>query len=121
MHSGATLRSDILPGLGASVWWPCKDHAYDEPDSQTDRRSPCRNRLMDVSNGRLRRVTDNKDGTRTFEWFVANPINNYGVNVNIGNYARICRHAARRKRHCSRSIITYCRKTSKKPKFSSSR
>jgi aminopeptidase N len=42
--------------------------------------------LMDVSNGRLRKVTENQDGTKTFDWFVKNPINNYGINVNIGNY-----------------------------------
>lgn len=72
-------------GLGASVWWPCKDHMYDEPDSQAivvTVPAP----LMNVSNGRLRRTTENADGTRSFEWFVANPINNYGVNVNIADY-----------------------------------
>ncbi len=41
---------------------------------------------MDVSNGKLQRVIQNTDGTRTFEWAVSNPINNYGVNVNVGNY-----------------------------------
>jgi len=72
-------------GLGASVWWPCKDHAYDEPDSQAIEVTVPSN-LMDVSNGRLRHTSDNGDGTRTFEWFVKNPINNYGVNVNIAAY-----------------------------------
>jgi aminopeptidase N len=43
--------------------------------------------LMDVSNGRLRRTVENPDGSRTFEWFVTNPINNYGINVNIADYA----------------------------------
>ena len=41
---------------------------------------------MDVSNGRLRRVTTNADHTKTFDWYVSNPINNYGVNMNIGHY-----------------------------------
>lgn len=72
-------------GLGASAWWPCKDHMYDEPDSQAVNITVPRP-LIDVSNGRLRRVTDNPDGTRTFSWFVANPINNYGVNANIADY-----------------------------------
>lgn len=72
-------------GLGASVWWPCKDHGYDEPDSQAISITVPKN-LMDVSNGRLRRVTEHEDGTHTFEWFVVNPINNYGVNVNIAAY-----------------------------------
>lgn len=72
-------------GLGASVWWPCKDHMYDEPDSMlisVTVPAP----LIDVSNGRLREVKDNGDGTRTFHWFVSSPINNYGVNVNVGDY-----------------------------------
>lgn len=72
-------------GLGASAWWPCKDHAYDEPDSMGMTVTVPRG-LMDVSNGRLRRQTDNPDGTTTFEWAVRNPISNYGVNVNIGDY-----------------------------------
>ena len=70
-------------GLGASVWWPNKDHMYDEVDSmQISIKAP--KGLMDVSNGRLRKV--DKD-TNTYHWFVSNPINNYGVNINIGDYA----------------------------------
>ncbi len=42
--------------------------------------------LMDVSNGRLLSVKKLKDGTKTYHWYVANPINNYGVNINIGDY-----------------------------------
>lgn len=72
-------------GDGASLWWPCKDHMYDEPDSmQISVTVP--ERLTDVSNGRLRKVVQNTDGTKTYHWFVTNPINNYGVNVNVGDY-----------------------------------
>jgi aminopeptidase N len=42
--------------------------------------------LMDISNGRLRSVKNNSNRTKTYEWFVKNPINNYGVNVNVANY-----------------------------------
>lgn len=72
-------------GLGASAWWPCKDHMYDEPDSMAISVTVPED-LTDVSNGRLRRVTTNPDHTRTFDWYVANPINNYGVNLNIARY-----------------------------------
>ncbi len=73
-------------GDGASIWWPCKDHMYDEPDSmQISVRVP--ENLMDVSNGRLRRVEEHNDRTKTYHWFVSNPINNYGVNISIGDYA----------------------------------
>lgn len=72
-------------GDGASLWWPCKDHMYDEPDSMRISVT-VPDKLMDVSNGRLRKVVDNNDGTKTFHWAVTNPINNYGVNINIGDY-----------------------------------
>lgn len=73
-------------GLGASVWWPSKDYLGDEPDSQRVAiRIPTQ--MTDVSNGRLRSTTLNEDGTTTYEWFVASPINNYSVTVNAGRYA----------------------------------
>ena len=72
-------------GLGASVWWPNKDHPYDEPDSMLISVTNPKV-LTNVSNGRLRKLVDNKDNTVTSHWFVSNPINNYGVNINIGDY-----------------------------------
>ena len=72
-------------GLGASVWWPCKDSQYDEPDSMHITVT-VPDTLTEVSNGRLAAETKNNDGTKTFEWHVTNPINNYGVNVNIADY-----------------------------------
>ncbi|MFQ3296201.1 MAG: aminopeptidase N [Polaribacter sp.] len=71
-------------GLGASVWWPCKDHMYDEVESMRISVT-VPSHLMDVSNGRLESV-ENHGKTTTYNWFVNNPINNYGVNVNIGDY-----------------------------------
>ncbi|RYU91859.1 M1 family metallopeptidase [Emticicia agri] len=72
-------------GLGASAWWPCKDHMYDECDSMLISIT-VPEKLKDISNGRLRKVINNDNGTKTFEWFVKNPINNYGINMNVGNY-----------------------------------
>ncbi|HOU95945.1 MAG TPA: M1 family metallopeptidase [Bacteroidales bacterium] len=73
-------------GDGASLWWPCKDHMYDEPDSMLISVTVPDN-LIDVSNGRLRSVVPNKKNkTKTWNWFVSSPINNYGVNINIGDY-----------------------------------
>ncbi|MDO8972167.1 MAG: M1 family metallopeptidase, partial [Saprospiraceae bacterium] len=85
-ENGHPFIATSCQGLGASVWWPCKDHAYDEPDSQAISITVPLD-LINVSNGRLRRVTDHGDSTHTFDWFVSNPINNYGVNVNIARYA----------------------------------
>jgi aminopeptidase N len=83
--NGSAFIATSCQGLGASAWWPCKDHMYDEPDSMLMSITVPKS-LTDVSNGRLRKITDNPDGTRTFQWFVNNPINNYGVNINIADY-----------------------------------
>ena len=84
--NGLPFVASSCQGDGASLWWPCKDHMYDEPDSMLIRVTVPSN-LMDVSNGRLRSVVRNrKEKTTTYNWFVANPINNYGVNINIGDY-----------------------------------
>nr|WP_223154704.1 M1 family metallopeptidase [Aestuariibaculum sediminum] len=71
-------------GLGASVWWPCKDHMYDEVDSM-DISITVPKGLMDVSNGQFVGKTEHQT-TTTFNWTVKNPINNYGVNANVGDY-----------------------------------
>jgi aminopeptidase N len=83
-NNGNDFVATSCQGLGASVWWPCKDHMYDEVDSMTISVNTPKE-LMDVSNGRLRRI-DQYGDTKTFTWFVGSPINNYGVNVNIGDY-----------------------------------
>ena len=84
-QNGQPFVATSCQGLGASVWWPCKDHMYDEPDSMKISITVPPG-LTDVSNGRLSSISNNADGWRTFHWYVQNPINNYGVNVNIGNY-----------------------------------
>jgi len=73
-------------GLGASVWWPNKDWGGDEPDSQRVAIT-VPTPMVDVSNGRLRAVSINDDGTSTFSWFVSEPINNYSICDNAGTYA----------------------------------
>lgn len=83
--NGKPFIASTCQGLGASVWWPNKDHMYDEVDDMLISVNVPKN-LTDVSNGRLQSVNDLKDGTRTFNWYVSNPINNYGVNINIGDY-----------------------------------
>ncbi|WP_017733675.1 M1 family metallopeptidase [Nafulsella turpanensis] len=73
-------------GDGASLWWPNKDHMYDEVDSMLISVT-VPEELMDVSNGRLRGVEHHKKkDTKTYHWYVDNPINNYGVNINIADY-----------------------------------
>ena len=77
-------------GLGASVWWPNKDHQSDEPDSM---RITCTARypLKIVANGDLRSDTSVwnqyfNSWVNVSEWFISYPINNYNVTLNIGDY-----------------------------------
>ena len=72
-------------GLGASVWYPCKDYQGDEPDS-AEMHFTAPSDLITVSNGRLRNVKDNGDGNTTYDWAVVNPINNYDITFYIGKY-----------------------------------
>ena len=74
-------------GIGASVWWPCKDNPYDEPDNGVSIKVTAPKGLMDVSNGRLKNVINNSNGSKTYHWEVVNPINSYAINVNIANYS----------------------------------
>lgn len=71
-------------GLGASSWWPLKDHLSDEPDGMTMTYTVPQG-LMAVGNGKLisREIKDKKE---TFVWKVNNPINSYNVTVNIADY-----------------------------------
>ncbi|MGV3509295.1 MAG: M1 family metallopeptidase [Sphingobacteriaceae bacterium] len=84
--SGKAWVSVACQGLGASSWWPTKDHQSDEPDSMLISVSVPPG-LMNVSNGTLRSVSKTYDGLNTYNWFVSNPINNYGVTLNIADYA----------------------------------
>lgn len=72
-------------GVGASIWWPNKDQQADEVDSALISISVPTG-LQDVSNGRLRKVTNLEDGYTRYDWFVSNPINNYDIEANIGKY-----------------------------------
>lgn len=85
-----TLGNDFIAtacqGIGASAWWPCKDHGYDEPDSGALISITTPSHLMNVSNGQLIENKTIKNNKRITTWEVKNPINNYGINFNIGNY-----------------------------------
>lgn len=84
--NGKDFIATSCQGIGASLWWPCKDHPYDEPDSmRIGIAIPTNLGLTAVSNGRLESVSA-LPGKSVFNWKVTNPINNYAVNVNIGDY-----------------------------------
>ncbi len=66
--------------LGASVWYPCKDHQSDKPDSAS-LTIQVPNDLIGVGNGRL---INQQPGEYT--WAVTNPINSYNIVPYIGKY-----------------------------------
>jgi len=84
--SGNPFVSVACQGLGASVWWPNKDHQSDEVDSMLISISAPKD-LDCIANGRYLGKTDGNDGYTKHNWFVGNPINNYDVAFYIGKYA----------------------------------
>jgi len=87
-ESGEHWVGVTCQGGGADTWWPCKDHPSDEPDSVLLNFTVPGN-LICTSNGKLLDIVDNKEGTKTFIWFVSTPINNYGISVHIAPYDTI--------------------------------
>ena len=73
---------------GADIWWPCKDHPSDEPDSMA-LHITVPEPLICATNGRLQSVKKNGDGTQTFNWLISVPFNNYSVALNIAPYRTI--------------------------------
>jgi aminopeptidase N len=73
---------------GSSLWWPCKDHMYDEPDNGMIISVTVPEDLMAVANGRLTAIEKKDNSTTKYQWTVVNPINNYGVALNVADYVR---------------------------------
>ncbi|WP_461532841.1 M1 family metallopeptidase [Sinomicrobium sp.] len=86
-NNGNPWIATAVQGLGASAWWPNKDHQSDEPEDGMTIKVAVPNRLMNVSNGRLTGKKDLGNGYTRWDWKVINPINNYDVALNIGDYA----------------------------------
>lgn len=84
MSKNEKLVSVACEGLGASSWWPNKDHLSDEPDSMNISLTVPKP-YMAVSNGILKSTKIN-DKTNTYNWHVSYPINNYNVTFYLGNF-----------------------------------
>ncbi len=74
-------------GEGARIWWPNKDHITAEGDSVRMAYTVPAN-MVAVGNGKLRSIETSNEKS-TYEWFVNNPINNYNISVQIGNYVAV--------------------------------
>jgi aminopeptidase N len=84
-NSGAPWIGVTCQEEGAKIWWPCKDHPSDEPDSVAINIT-IPDSLVCASNGLLDSVTIPEPGWKTFHWKTRHPINNYSVTVNIADY-----------------------------------
>lgn len=71
--------------LGASSWWPNKDHLSDKPDSMKINIEIPEN-YKAISNGVLKGIEKADKSYNRFIWFVSYPINNYNVTFYIGKY-----------------------------------
>lgn len=88
--TGADWIGLSCQGEGAKIWFPCKDHPSDEPDSVAINIT-IPEPYYCASNGLLRAVTKPKEGFQTFHWITHYPINNYNINVSIGKYEILTR------------------------------
>lgn len=70
---------------GADLWFPVKDHPSDKPDTMNLHFTVPAN-LVAAANGRFEGVKDNGDGTKTYNWFISQPISNYCVALNVAPY-----------------------------------
>jgi aminopeptidase N len=85
--NGLDFVATSCQGQGASVWWPCKDHMYDEPDRGVNLHYTVPENLVAVGNGRLVGTElEPSQKSKTYHWKVTQPINNYGVHLSVGDY-----------------------------------
>ena len=83
---GRPWMSVACQGLGASVWYPCKDVQDDEPDKGASLTMIVPDTLVAVANGRKVGEKLWSNGLKSVKWQVVNPINNYTIVPYIGKY-----------------------------------
>ncbi len=79
---GVTCESE-----GSSIWFPCKDHLSDEPDS-VRLKITVPEGLKVVSNG-LQTGHSSLNGKEVYTWSTHYPINIYNITFYAGNFAEI--------------------------------
>lgn len=87
--NGKSFIGVAVQGTGASLWFPCKDSQSDEPDFGASIKVAVPNGLMNVSNGRFIGSEKLENDFTRWDWEVKNPINNYTITLNIGDYVHI--------------------------------
>ena len=115
-NNGTDFIATSCQGGGSSIWWPSKDHMYDEPDQGIELSITAPKHLISVANGRLIQTKENTNKTNTFFWKVVHPINNYGVNINIGDYVHFSEKYKGKKGvlNCDYYVLSYNLEKAKK-------
>ncbi|HVE62090.1 MAG TPA: M1 family metallopeptidase, partial [Chitinophagaceae bacterium] len=114
-EKGRPWISVACQGLGASVWYPCKDHQSDEPDKGASITVTIPDTLVAVANGKLKNKNA-KNGLASYTWEVKNPINNYNIVPYIGKYVNYTEtfNGEKGKLNCSYWVLDYNLEKAKK-------
>ena len=115
-EKGRPWMTVACQGLGASAWYPCKDHQSDEPDNGASLTITVADSLVAVGNGRLAEKKENDNGTISWKWQVQSPINNYTIIPYIGKYVNWHENYAgeKGKLDCDYWVLDYDLEKSKK-------
>ena len=113
---GRPWMSVACEGLGASVWYPCKDYLGDEPDSGARLTMIVADSLVAIGNGRLVSKIRAGKGMTAWTWVVTNPINNYNIVPYIGKYVnwRKTYYGQKGNLECSYWVLDYDLQKAKK-------
>ncbi|HZF65844.1 MAG TPA: M1 family metallopeptidase [Chitinophagaceae bacterium] len=114
-QKGRPWMSVACQGLGASVWYPCKDHQADEPQKGASITINVPDSLVAVANGKLS-SKNSSNGITAYTWEVVNPINNYTIIPYIGKYVNWTETYAGEKGNlnCSYWVLDYNLQPAKK-------
>lgn len=86
-RKGTRWMAVACQGIGASVWFPCKDFQGDEADKGMQLTMTVPDGLTMIGNGRcLTEKVASDPGKNSWTWRVSNPINNYDISFYIGDY-----------------------------------
>jgi aminopeptidase N len=86
-NNGNPWMSVACQGLGASVWYPCKDIQSDKPNNGASLSVIVPDSLTAIANGNLIETKALEGNKKQFTWQVKNSINNYNIVPYIGKYS----------------------------------
>jgi len=86
-ESGEHWIATAVQGRGCDLYWPCKDHVSDKPESGADMLITVPSNLMAVMNGVLVSQLSLSERT-TYHWSTKNPISAYHLAINIGPFKK---------------------------------